>query len=185
LARRIDAAIGDPAVRRVVLTGMGGVGKSQLAAAALHRTREHASATLFTWIQASSRVSVLAAYARAWRALAAAGATGDLSAPSGLTDDELSADLFLAWLHSRSATWLVVLDDVGDPDDLRGLWPQGCGTTLVTTQRRDAAMVAGADDLIEVGPFGAQEAVEFLTDRLRDSLALSGRRLLVLDPVEG
>lgn len=158
LAGRIDAAIADPAVSRVILTGMGGVGKSQLASAALHRAREQSSATVLVWVQASSRMSVSVTYARAWRALTAIGATGDLNAPLAPADDELSADLFLAWLQNPSATWLVILDDVADPGDLRGLWPPDCGTILVTTQRRDAAMLAGAGDVIEVGPFSAQEA---------------------------
>ncbi|GGM05511.1 hypothetical protein ACFFX1_26560 [Dactylosporangium sucinum] len=68
LAAAIDAALGGGDVRQVLLAGPGGAGKSQLAAAAFHRARGRTK----LWVPAASRPAVLAAYARAWRAIAAA-----------------------------------------------------------------------------------------------------------------
>ncbi|MEV0615093.1 hypothetical protein AB0I81_17335 [Nonomuraea sp. NPDC050404] len=59
---------------------------------------------------------------------------------------------FLIWADTTTA-WLVVLDDLSELQDLRGLWPPACpvGTTLVTTRRRDAALAAPRRRLVEVG----------------------------------
>ncbi|MEV8437755.1 hypothetical protein AB0425_10320 [Actinosynnema sp. NPDC051121] len=153
LADAIDAALRAEDVRQVVLSGPGGVGKSQLATAAFHRAR----AEVLVWVGARTRQSVLAGYARAWRALA----------KTAGSDDETHADLFLAWLRSTTTSWLVVLDDVDDPAELAGLWPAGdAGRSLITTQRRDAALLRPDARLIGVGMFDPDEAAAYLSARL-------------------
>jgi hypothetical protein len=158
LASAIDVALRDDAVREVVLTGAGGVGKSQLAAAAFHRFRQPGGVRV--WVPASSRQSVLTAYARAWRVVA--GGEGG----SGW-DDDTQADLFVDWLRTTTRPWLVVLDDVDDPADLRGLRPVGeHGRSVVTTRRREAAMIRSSSRIVQVGTFAPQEAVDYLRSRL-------------------
>ncbi|QQQ78631.1 hypothetical protein IOD16_09340 [Saccharothrix sp. 6-C] len=153
LADAIDAASRERDVRQVLLTGPGGVGKSQLATAAFHRAR----ADVLVWVGARTRQSVLTGYARAWRALKSAAGT----------DDEAQADLFLAWLRSTDTSWLVVLDDVDDPAELAGLWPTGdAGRSLVTTQRRDASLLRPDSRVIGVGMFDPEEATAYLSARL-------------------
>ncbi|MCE6999187.1 hypothetical protein LZG04_30930 [Saccharothrix sp. S26] len=153
LAEAIDAATRAPDVRQVVLSGPGGVGKSQLATAAFHRAR----AEVLVWVGARTRQSVLTGYARAWRVLA----------KTEGSDDETHADLFLAWLRSTTTSWLVVLDDVDDPAELAGLWPAGdAGRSLVTTQRRDASLLRPDARLIPVGMFDPDEATAYLSARL-------------------
>ncbi|KOX31107.1 hypothetical protein ADK67_09790 [Saccharothrix sp. NRRL B-16348] len=152
LADAIDAALRTADVRQVVLTGPGGVGKSQLATAAFHRAR----ADVLVWVGARTRQSVLTGYARAWRAVA----------KTAGSDDEAQADLFLAWLRSTTTPWLVVLDDVDDPTELAGLWPTGDGRSLVTTQRRDASLLRPDARVIGVGMFTPDEATAYLSARL-------------------
>lgn len=148
LSSAIDVALRDDAVREIVLTGAGGVGKSQLAAAAFHRFRQPHGVRV--WVPASSRQSVFTAYARAWRVVT--GGEGG----SGW-DDETQADLFLAWLRSTTRPWLVVLDDVDEPAGLRGIRPTGeHGKSMVTTRRRDAA-------LIRSSAMSGREAVSWLS----------------------
>ncbi|MGW7605239.1 tetratricopeptide repeat protein [Streptomyces antimycoticus] len=78
----------------------------------------------------------------------------------------------LAWLTpkagARPCRWLIVLDDVADPDDLRGLWPPASpyGRTLVTTRRRDAALTGEGRRRIEIGLFTEAEALEYLSSAL-------------------
>ncbi|MGW1507354.1 DUF7779 domain-containing protein [Streptomyces mirabilis] len=87
-------------------------------------------------------------------------------------DPEQAARAFLAWLtpkaRAKPCRWLIVLDDVGDPDDLRGLWPPASpyGRTLVTTRRRDAALAGDGRHLIEVGLFTEAEAISYLAASL-------------------
>lgn len=158
LSDAIDAALRDDAVREVVVTGAGGVGKSQLAAAAFHRFRRPGGVRV--WVPASSRQSVFTVYARAWRVVVG----GD--AASGW-DDETQADLFVAWLRTTARPWLVVLDDVDDPADLRGVRPVGeHGKSVVTTRRRDAALIRPSARIVPVGTFAPDEAVDYLHSRL-------------------
>ncbi|MFJ9248915.1 NB-ARC domain-containing protein [Streptomyces sp. NPDC101776] len=164
LAGSIDGALLDPSVRQVLLTGAGGVGKSQLASAAFHRAERRAEVLL--WVSAGDRVSVLGGYARAWRALSGASGTGAAHASGG--DDETQAELFLAWLRSTAVPWLVVLDDIDDPAELAGLRPTGdAGRTVLVTRRRDAALLRPGVRVIPVGVFTPDESTAYLTARLR------------------
>ncbi|ALG08164.1 tetratricopeptide repeat protein [Kibdelosporangium phytohabitans] len=160
LATAVDEAIADSAIERILLTGAGGVGKSQLASAAFHRARDTAAVLL--WVSAATRQSVLSGYARAWRARANSTATGDTG-----WDDETQADLFVAWLRATTNRWLIVLDDVDDPAELSGLWPVGAaGTCVMTSRRRDAALLRPGTKVIPVGMFTPDEATTYLSERL-------------------
>lgn len=103
-----------------VLTGLGGTGKTQIAAEHAGRLLREGRLDLLLWINAATRDSVLSAYGRAGEAL--------FGASSG--NPERTAAEFMAWLLHRPPApgesprrWLVVLDDVSAPSDLRGLWP--------------------------------------------------------------
>ncbi|MFJ1998495.1 tetratricopeptide repeat protein [Streptomyces asiaticus] len=150
-----------------VLAGMGGVGKTQLAADYARTAWADGGLDLLVWITASARSSVLTGYAQAGVELCRA----------DLDDPEQAARTFLAWLTPKAAArpcrWLIVLDDVADPGDLHGLWPPASpyGRPLVTTRRRDAALVGEGRRRIEVGLFSEAEAVGCLTT----SLAAHGR----------
>ncbi|MEN3540123.1 NB-ARC domain-containing protein, partial [Microbispora sp. ZYX-F-249] len=154
---------GGTAVLSQVLTGMGGVGKTQLAADYALAAWDDGSVDVLVWISASSRSLVVTGYAQAAVELCRA----DPDAP-----DEEASRVFLAWLTPKAGAtpcrWLIVLDDVADPDDLRGLWPPASpyGRTLVTTRRRDAALSGEERRLIKVGLFTEAEAVAYLTAAL-------------------
>jgi hypothetical protein len=82
-------------------------------------------------------------------------------------DVERAAEWFLGWLQTTSRRWLVVLDDLADPADLRGLWPTGAsGRTVVTTRRRDAVLTDCGRVLIDVGLYTSPEAIAYLQNKL-------------------
>ncbi|MEJ2852853.1 MULTISPECIES: hypothetical protein [unclassified Saccharothrix] len=151
LRERVELVAAGAGAGRVVLAGAGGVGKSQVAAAVFRR----ACVEVAVWVSASSRRSVIAGYARAWRAL------GEVQA-----SDEDAADLFLGWLRTTGTSWLVVLDDLDDPASLSGLWPEGDGRTLVTTRRRDGVLLRPDVRVVPVGVFTTEEATGYLVERL-------------------
>jgi DNA-binding SARP family transcriptional activator/tetratricopeptide (TPR) repeat protein len=146
-----------------VISGMGGVGKTQLAAHVARTLWQDHELDLLVWVSAASRDAVVSAYAQA-------GADLTLGTDDGTP--EAAAVRFLAWLATTERRWLVVLDDVTQPADVRGLWPppHPAGRTIVTTHRRDATLLSGRD-LVEVGVFSTREATDFLTRNLPPHLA--------------
>ncbi|MCM2390725.1 tetratricopeptide repeat protein [Streptomyces albipurpureus] len=166
--RQVPVGLGVP---HQVLTGTGGVGKTQLAADYARTAWDDGSLDVLVWVTASARSSVISGYAQAAVELCQV-------SPE---DPERAARTFLAWLTPKAGAtpcrWLIVLDDVADPDDLRGLWPpaSGHGRILITTRRRDAALTGDGRRLIEVGLFTEPEALAYLTA----SLAAHGRHASV------
>ncbi|WP_228472854.1 FxSxx-COOH system tetratricopeptide repeat protein [Streptomyces cyaneochromogenes] len=168
-ADRLRAAIdrgGGQAALCQVLTGMGGVGKTQLAAdyarTAWNNTSDTGGLDVLVWANAGTRDALISAYAQAAVELCRA----------DRHDLEEAAQRFLAWLTPKAAAppcrWLIVLDDLTTPADLRGLRPppSPTGHTLITTRCRDDAL--GTDDrhTIPVGLFDEAEAIAYLTTAL-------------------
>ncbi|MGW4878652.1 tetratricopeptide repeat protein [Streptomyces sp. NPDC004262] len=158
---QIRAAIdsGGTTVLTQVLTGTGGVGKTQLAADYARTAWDSGKVDVLAWISASSRSAITAGYAQAGVEILAAD-------PS---DPEQAARAFLAWLEPKAGQkpcrWLVVLDDVADPADIRGWWPPASrhGRVLVTTRRRETALTGAGRRQVIVGLFTPQEAAAYLT----------------------
>ncbi|WP_308407500.1 tetratricopeptide repeat protein [Streptomyces olivochromogenes] len=166
--------VGQNTVRGQVLSGMGGVGKTQLAADYARTAWKDGHLDVLVWVTASARSPVVDGYAQAGVELCRA----DPDEP------EQAARTFLAWLTPKAGQkpcrWLVVLDDVADPDDLvvnpndpdnrYNLWPPASpyGRTLVTTRRRDAALTGEGRRMVEVGLFTETEASAYLTRSLAD-----------------
>ncbi|WP_410626263.1 tetratricopeptide repeat protein [Amycolatopsis sp. cmx-8-4] len=151
---------GEAAVSTSVLSGMGGVGKTQLAADHAETAWAAGDLDLLVWITAASRDAILSTYTRV-----AADLTG-VDEP----DPEQGAQRLLSWLVNASKRWLIVLDDVQSPGDLRGLWPPATswGRVVVTTRRRDAALRGRHRRLIEVDVFSDAEAATYLSAALAD-----------------
>ncbi|MCK2218702.1 FxSxx-COOH system tetratricopeptide repeat protein [Actinomadura sp. ATCC 31491] len=156
----------DPAgavVPTQVLTGTGGVGKTQLAASYARRAWQQGTEVL-VWADAATRDGIVSAYADA---------ATRLSLPAGREDPERAAQEFLLWAEITDRPWLVVLDDVRRPKDLNGLWPPAVasaagGRVLVTTRLREAAL-AGADRrTVAIGTFTEAEARTYLRAKLGD-----------------
>ncbi|MGA4943190.1 tetratricopeptide repeat protein [Streptomyces cinereoruber] len=157
----------EPGDARWVLSGLGGVGKTQIAAHHARTQVAEGQMDVVVWATATDRSGVLSAYAQAARAL---------GLPGVAEDDGQNAALFLAWLQprpvaagTRAVRWLIVLDNITDPNHLTGLWPPSSplGQTLATTRRRDAAL-RDRGTRIDVDVFTPTEALTFLTRRLSD-----------------
>ncbi|MFE6177084.1 tetratricopeptide repeat protein [Streptomyces sp. NPDC056464] len=153
----------------VVLSGAGGVGKSQLAASLARQLRdqEHTAGVgrdVLVWARATSPDQIITVYAEAARQLHLSGATPE--------DEGGAAQLFVRWLTATQRRWLVVLDDLTDPALLGEWWPDsgaGNGWVLATTRREDAQLSGQGRTLIRLGLYTRGEADAYLRRRLTDA----------------
>ncbi|MGV9364991.1 NB-ARC domain-containing protein [Amycolatopsis sp. NPDC003731] len=146
------------AARTTVLVGIGGVGKTQLAAELATRAWHDPAQRLAMWVTADSRLSIIAAYAEAAHRL--------LSADPTVPDT--AAHRLLEWMGSTDQPWLVVLDDLRSPADLRDLWPrtERLGRVVVTTRRRDPALHRRDRVMLPVDVFTPAESLSYLRAKL-------------------
>jgi hypothetical protein len=122
---RLTAA--ELAVRRAVLTGLGGVGKTQ--AAVEYAYRQRADYDLVWWVRAEQSATLLADYAAlAGQSLLAADLKLAKDAPQ-----EVAAAV-RAWLE-RHHRWLLLFDNADEPQAVAELLPRsGTGHVLVTSR---------------------------------------------------
>ena len=143
-----------------VLSGLGGVGKTQLMVDLAETAWAAREIDLLLWISATSREAVVVSYG---------GLAVDLTGVDDGTPAQ-NAIRLLEWLAATPARWLVALDDLQNPGDLRGLWPPltATGITVVTTRRRDAALRGYQRELVDLGAFTPTESVTYLRTTLAE-----------------
>ncbi|WP_299540685.1 FxSxx-COOH system tetratricopeptide repeat protein [uncultured Streptomyces sp.] len=162
LREQVDTARaqGASAVLTQVLSGGGGVGKSQLAAAYANEAL-HDGTDLVLWTPATEVQQIITLYAQAARLVAAPGAIGD--------DPEQDARALLSWLATTERRWLVVLDDITDPARMGPWWPAsrtGTGWVLGTTRLHDAILTGNGRRRVRVDVYTPGEATAYLRTRL-------------------
>jgi hypothetical protein len=137
----------------------GAVGKTQLAARYARSAWEAGDLDVLIWIPAGTRAEVLESYAQAAEQLV----------PADTSDRERAARELLAWLEPKAGgpacRWLVVLDGVAVPGDLRDMWPPACATgrVLVTTRCSGPLLDRTDWQAVPLGPYSPGEALEYLT----------------------
>jgi len=137
---------------------LGACGKTQIAVIVAETLWRSGAIDALIWISATSRESVLSAYVEA-----SAAAFG--IAPTGTA--ESVATRLVSWLATTDQRWVVVLDDLQDPADLDGLWPEGpSGRVLITGTQSSLVSGRRGVQVIPVGFFSVREALNCLTERL-------------------
>lgn len=166
--RRGQALFGDgSATGAVSVLGPGGVGKSQVVARHVRSVWAEPDVGLVVWASASTRDGVLTAYAEAARRVLV-----EDDPPIARRTPVAAARALRSWLATTGHRWLVVLDDVREPNDLRDLWPphNPAGRTVITTRRRDASLAGGRFAVLELGVFTEEEAARYLRLALPDEV---------------
>ncbi|WP_433210482.1 FxSxx-COOH system tetratricopeptide repeat protein [Dactylosporangium sp. CS-047395] len=141
--------IGSPFARPVALTGLSGVGKTQVALEYAHRFAAHYD--LVWWISADQPAIVRAELGRL---------AGPLRLNAGAdTTAQVDAVLHALRQGDRLRRWLVIFDNPDDPESIAEFLPAGPGDVIVTTRNPDWTQRA---ERIEVGVFERQESIELI-----------------------
>ena len=145
---------------RIVLTGMRGCGKSQLASDLAQRC-EKQEWSLVAWINAASRESVQSDLAELAQRL-------PIDRSDEPTQDQL-INRCLDYFKSANATdRLIVFDNVEDINDLTGLVPRGDGLRVVATTTNEYGWKNQSWKPIKIGVFSREDSIECLL-RITDS----------------
>jgi tetratricopeptide (TPR) repeat protein/transcriptional regulator with XRE-family HTH domain len=120
-----------------IISGLGGIGKTQVAIEYAHRYGEHYEAVL--WIQADSLEIATAACLQL--------ATQVLGLPEQQEADQQIAEI-KRWLQKRHG-WLLILDNVEDPQEILSTFvpSKHKGSVLITTRRRDVGALSHSEIL--------------------------------------
>jgi NB-ARC domain-containing protein/tetratricopeptide repeat protein len=156
----------DDRVGLVAIQGLFGVGKTQLAAEYAYR---HAGEYDLVWWVPCDDME------------AAHGAMADLAATIGMAgmpggpDQRRYAELFdVLRRRQQYPRWLLIFDNVNEPDDIRSLIPPLSGDVLVTTR---SSRWEASGELLELDVFDRAESIEFLRRRMRKFTEVAAHRL--------
>jgi tetratricopeptide (TPR) repeat protein len=137
----------------VALTGMGGVGKTQIAAHFAHEHRDEYSGVL--WASAASQETLVSGFA---------GIAGLLNLPEKDEKDQaLAVAAVKRWLEANGG-WLLIVDNASDLATVRAFIPQlAKGHVLLTTQ----AQATGDIQAIEVRDMLPEDGAQLLLWRAK------------------
>ncbi|KAL2815197.1 hypothetical protein BJX63DRAFT_431016 [Aspergillus granulosus] len=154
----------------VILAGMGGVGKTQIAVQYCYAYREKVPTAKIFWVHASSRATFEQSYCAIARALRISGYEDPGVNVGFQVRERLS--------NQNAGRWLMVLDNLDDGEELASqmvLIPStrlGAGSIIVTTRDMRVANYLPEwdhvdNDIIPVPPLGMTDARSLLEELLR------------------
>jgi tetratricopeptide (TPR) repeat protein len=152
---------GEPGAEIQAITGLGGVGKTQVALE--YSYRRGASYTFVWWVRAEEPATLMADY-------------GSLAEARGFGERgwRINVDLVRQWLQ-RNPGWLLVFDNARGPSEVLVYLPQGgAGHVLITSRNQMWRGVAG---LHEIKGLARVESVAFLQKRTGETDEASASKL--------
>ncbi|MFI6499843.1 FxSxx-COOH system tetratricopeptide repeat protein [Nonomuraea typhae] len=140
-------------VRSCALCGLGGVGKTALAAEYVYRFRSEYP--VVWWVRAEHPSVAIEDLSRLFVAL-----TGNTSLDSADVVNQLWPEL------AAAGPWLLIFDNARSPESLRDLWPTGADGCVIVTSRTNTWSEL-VDETITVEVFSHQDAIALLRARTR------------------
>lgn len=159
--------------RRVLLGGLGGIGKTQLAIA--YARQHHASYNSVLWLNATSKHTLLASF----RSIAVA--LLPISSTTKLDDEEVFANVFRWLSDEKNARWLLIYDNYDELDQfvIMDYLPNTCNGTIIITTRLPDLLRGQRMPQVRVLPVeNLNEAVQILQSRSQRENVQQGRRFV-------
>ena len=149
---RLALTSGEPAAWKQAITGMGGVGKTQLAVEYIYRHKP--DYRVIWWIHSEEPTAMAADYA---------GLAASLDLPEkDSIDQSETVRAVKRWLEHNSG-WLLIFDNAHDPGAIRDYIPQGgAGYVIITSRNPDWGSVAR---LLPVKKFDRADSTDFICKR--------------------
>ena len=152
--KHLNELIVDATIQRTVLVGMRGCGKTQLAAS-LAQQCEDANWNLVAWINAVSRDSIQSDLVELAKKL-------KIDTSDQPTPETIIRRCFDRLKSEDPSNRLIVLDNVENIDDLRGLVPRGNGLRVVATTTNNTGWEHQGWDTIKVRVFDRDKSIDYL-----------------------
>ncbi|GIK59103.1 MAG: hypothetical protein BroJett015_47660 [Chloroflexota bacterium] len=168
LGAQLGRAQGTVVVSQAI-TGLGGVGKTQLAMEYIYRQQADPQTAydLVWWLRADTVVNLAADMA------ALAVAVGAMSAEN--PDQQAALNAARRWLAQTDKRWLLLADNADDlpPRALNHYLPTGGkGHILITSRNPNWGGLVGQDAILPLDTFTRAEAIRFLQVRSRQFIAI-------------
>lgn len=163
---KIDQALGgawsSTSFQAVALFGLGGIGKSSIAARHLEMKFESQEYDAVFWIHGERTVSLRQSFTDIALRLKLDGAKPNLH------DDNLV--LVQNWLQLTECKWLVVYDNVESADILMPYWPEESHGKAIITTRNHSLAYKPATSGLEISSWDEKTGSEFLLFLLKRSI---------------
>jgi ubiquitin len=144
--------------KTIVLTGIGGVGKSQIALAYAARNRRLYRNCI--QIEASSKKSVDESFAAVASTIKAALRMNNM--PNANEADSLPIHFVKEWLSQRRTRWLIIFDNYNDPDEVDIDWlvpRRSIGDVIINSRQKDAERMGHGISVEGMDPTEAQSLI--------------------------
>jgi hypothetical protein len=146
------------------VTGLGGIGKTQLATEYCYRHAQ--DYRVIWWLRAEDPAMLASDYAAF---------AGKLNLPEKSSSDQTQMiSAVHAWLEQNSG-WLLVFDNAPGPGAIRDYLPRACSGRVIVTSR--TARWGGVAETFEVPVLPRDKSIEFLMKRVESALRSGGPRM--------
>ncbi len=143
-------------IQTQAMTGLGGIGKTQIAIEYAYRARAQGRYRDILWISAASAETIVTSFVELARLL-------PTLVPQEETNQHSIIAAILRWLEQREPPWLLLVDNADDLSLVQPYLPrQGNGHILLTTRAHAVGTLASS---VEVDTMGIMEGTHLLLRR--------------------
>ncbi|KAL4945291.1 hypothetical protein BDV06DRAFT_39310 [Aspergillus oleicola] len=157
---------------KVALSGLGGIGKTQVALQLAYRARDRDNGCPVIWIPCTSVETIEQNYVTAAKVLGL-----DTTSP------EEAKEYLKAQLSDNFTKWLLILDNVDDPavwETLKEVLPQSQeGRILITTRNQRVAVEAASSHIVSIKAPDKQTAINILSKKLVEKALLNDSKIMI------